>query len=98
MNLTKKQIQYLKSLAHSLKPVVMIGSNGFTEGVLAEIEQALNYHELIKIKISAEERETKLLIVDAVVRETQAVNVQVIGNILVLYKQNSKDKKITLPR
>lgn len=97
MNLSTKQKQYLKGLAHSLKPVVLMGANGLTEAVLSEIELALNHHELIKVKVAAEERETKLLIVDAIVRETQAEKVQVIGNILVLYRQ-SQDRKIELPR
>ena len=48
MNLSTKQKQHLKGLAHPLKPVVLLGSNGLTEGVLAEIEQALEHHELIK--------------------------------------------------
>ena len=48
MNLSTKQKQHLKGLAHPLKPVVMLGNNGLTEGVLAEIEQALGHHELIK--------------------------------------------------
>ena len=69
MNLTTKQKQYLKGLAHSLKPVVMLGQHGLTEGVLAEIDAALNHHELIKVKVSAADRETKQLIVDAIVRE-----------------------------
>ena len=98
MNLNNKQKQYLKGLAHPLKPVVMLGSNGLTEGVLAEIEQALKHHELIKIKVAAEERETKTLIVDAIVRETKACNVQVIGNMLVLYRPSTEDRKIILPR
>ncbi|KLV04438.1 RNA-binding protein YhbY [Photobacterium aquae] len=97
MNLSTKQKQYLKGLAHSLKPVVLMGANGFTEAVLAEIEIALDHHELIKVKVAAEERETKALIVDAVVRETKAEKVQVIGNTLVLYRQ-SEDRKIELPR
>lgn len=97
MNLTNKQKQHLKSLAHPLKPVVQLGNNGLTEGVLAEIELALEHHELIKIKIASEDRDTKQLIVDAIVRETKACNVQVIGGILVLYRA-SKDRKITLPR
>ena len=42
----------------------MLGNNGLTEGVLAEIEQTLEHHELIKVKITAEERETKALIAD----------------------------------
>ncbi|CAK9883715.1 MAG: RNA-binding protein YhbY [Candidatus Erwinia impunctatus] len=97
MNLSTKQKQHLKGLAHPLKPVVMIGNNGLTEGVVAEIEQALEHHELIKIKIAAEERETKNLIVEAIVRETKASNVQVIGKTLVLYRP-SPERKITLPR
>lgn len=97
MNLNNKQKQHLKGLAHSLKPVVMLGNNGLTEGVLAEIEQALEHHELIKVKIAAEERETKTLIADAIVRESGASKVQVIGNILVLYRP-AKERIITLPR
>jgi len=97
MNLSNKQKQYLKGEAHHLKPVVMIGANGFTEGVLAEIENALNFHELIKVKVSSEERETKKLICDAIVRETGATQVQLIGSILTLFKP-SEDKKITLPK
>ncbi|KDM90502.1 ribosome assembly RNA-binding protein YhbY [Photobacterium galatheae] len=97
MNLSTKQKQYLKGLAHSLKPVVLMGANGLTEAVLSEIELALSHHELIKVKVAAEERETKQLIVEAIVRETQAEKVQVIGNILVLYRQ-SEDRKIELPR
>lgn len=97
MNLRTKQKQYLKGLAHSLKPVVMLGNNGLTEGVLAEIDQALQHHELIKVKIATEDRETKNLIVDAIVRETKAANVQVIGKILVLYR-HSDEAKISLPR
>ena len=76
MNLSTKQKQHLKGLAHPLKPVVLLGSNGLTEGVLAEIEQALEHHELIKVKIATEDRETKTLIVEAIVRETGACNVQ----------------------
>lgn len=98
MNLNNKQKQHLKGLAHPLKPVVMLGNNGLTEGVLAEIELALQHHELIKVKVAAEERETKTLIVDAIVRETKANNVQVIGNILVLYRPSTEDRKIILPR
>ena len=95
MNLSTKQKQHLKGLAHPLKPVVLLGSNGLTEGVLAEIEQALEHHELIKVKIATEDRETKTLIVEAIVRETGACNVQVIGKTLVLYRP-TKERKISL--
>ena len=95
--LSTKQKQFLKGLAHHLSPVVMLGGNGLTEGVLAEIDNALNHHELIKVKIAGADRETKQLIIDAIVRETQSSNVQTIGHILVLYRPN-EEGKIQLPR
>lgn len=97
MKLTNKQIQFLRGQAHSLKPVVQLGANGFTEGVLAEIESALAIHELIKVKIPAEDREELTLYVDAIVRESKATKVQLIGKTLVLYKQ-AKEPKIILPK
>lgn len=97
MNLSNKQKKHLKSLAHSLKPVVLLGQNGLTEGVLAEIEGALDHHELIKVKVATDDREMKQLIIDAIVRETNAVNVTKIGHIVVLFRQ-SEEKKIDLPR
>ena len=97
MNLTTKQKQYLKGLAHDLKPVVMLGQHGLTEGVLAEIDAALTHHELIKVKVSGADRDTKKLIVEAIVRETNAAQVQVMGNILSLFRP-SEEKKILLPK
>lgn len=97
MNLNKKQIQHLKGLAHSLKPVVLLGNNGLTEAVIAEIDYALNHHELIKVKIPTDDRETKGLIVDAICRETEAIKVQVIGKTLIIYRQ-SDEKKIHIPK
>ena len=95
--LSTKQKQFLKGLAHHLSPVVMLGGNGLTEGVLAEIDNALNHHELIKVKIAGADRETKQLIIDAIVRETKSSNVRTIGHILVLYRP-SEEGKIQLPR
>ena len=89
--LSTKQKQFLKGLAHHLSPVVMLGGNGLTEGVLAEIDNALNHHELIKVKIAGADRETKQLIIDAIVRETKS------SNVLVLYRP-SEEGKIQLPR
>lgn len=97
MNLNKKQIQYLKGMAHSLKPVVLLGSNGLTEAVVAEIDNALGHHELIKVKIPTDDKETKDLICEAIVRETESVKVQVIGKTLVLYRQ-AEEPNIIIPK
>jgi len=73
--------------AHTLKPVVMIGQSGLTAGVLAELEQALNIHELIKIKIRAERDERKL-ISEKICADTGAELIQTIGQIAVIYRLN----------
>ena len=67
--LSTKQKQFLKGLDHHISHVVMIGGNGLTEGVLEEIDNALNHHELIKVKIAGEDQETKKLIIDEIVSE-----------------------------
>lgn len=97
MSLNKKQIQHLKGLAHSLKPIVLLGNNGLTEAVVAEIDFALNHHELIKVKIPTDDRENKGLIVEAICRETQSTKVQVIGKTLIIYRQ-SPEQKIRIPK
>jgi RNA-binding protein len=97
MTLSNKQKQHLKGLAHSLKPVVQLGQNGLTEGVLAEIDGALAHHELIKIKVPSDDREEKNLIMDTIVRETKSIKLQVIGHVLIVYRQ-SDENKVELPR
>ncbi len=73
--------------AHTLKPVIMIGQAGLTAAVLAELESALNTHELIKVRIRAE-REDRKLISEKICTETGAELIQVIGQIAVIYRLN----------
>ena len=75
----------LRAVAHTLKPVVMIGQSGLTTAVLAEIEQALDSHELIKVKIRAE-RDKRKLISEKICADTGAELIQDIGQITVIYR------------
>jgi RNA-binding protein len=77
----------LRAEAHTLNPVVMIGQSGFTVAVLAEIEQALSSHELIKVKIRAERDERKV-ISEKICNDTGAELIQTIGQIAVIYRMN----------
>ncbi|MFZ2171762.1 MAG: ribosome assembly RNA-binding protein YhbY [Methylococcaceae bacterium] len=77
----------LRAEAHTLKPVVLIGQSGLTASVLAEIELALDSHELIKVKIRAERDERKL-ISEKICRDTGAELIQTIGQIVVIYRLN----------
>lgn len=88
MPLTPKQRQAFKAQAHSLKPVILLGAKGLTEAVIAETEQALLAHELIKIKLAGVEREDKSELCIEIANRLHAEIVQTIGNILVLYRQN----------
>jgi len=77
----------LRAEAHALKPVIMIGQSGLTAAVLAEIELALECHELIKVKIRAERDERKL-ISEKICSNTGAELIQTIGQIAVIYRLN----------
>ncbi|MCL7419546.1 MAG: YhbY family RNA-binding protein [Methylobacter sp.] len=77
----------LRAQAHSLKPVIIIGQSGLTAAVLAEIELALDSHELIKIRIRAE-REDRKVIGEQICIDTGAALIQTIGQIAVIYRLN----------
>ncbi|MCF6205046.1 MAG: ribosome assembly RNA-binding protein YhbY [Methylococcaceae bacterium] len=87
--MTPAIIKQLKSQAHLLKPVVIIGQSGLTKSVLEEIEVTLNTHELIKIKIRAE-KEDRIQITAKIIEASQAKLVQSIGQIIVIYRPNQK--------
>jgi RNA-binding protein len=83
------QKKKLKTQAHGLKPVIIVGQAGLTDAVLAETEIALNTHELIKVKIRAE-REERNQISEKMCAATGATLVQSIGQIIVIYRLNPK--------
>ena len=94
MALSQDQKKRFRKIAHHLKPVVMIAENGLSENVIAETERALEDHELIKVRVNVLDREEKKALVVALCQATQAIQVQMIGKIAVLYrparKQNHK--------
>lgn len=94
--MNSKQISYLRSLAHNINPVVMIGNNGLSESVLKEIDNSLKAHELIKIKVQGDERELRLQILQEICEKLGAVEVQHIGKQLVVYRKADKPR-IILP-
>lgn len=81
------EIKQLRAKAHNLNPVVMIGQSGLTAAVLAEIDHALNAHELIKVRIRAE-KEERLQISQQICKDSGAELIQNIGQIAVIYRKN----------
>jgi RNA-binding protein len=98
MDLTERQKRYLRKLGHELKPVVMTGADGLKPTVLGEIDLALDYHELIKIKVRAADRRARDEMIGSVCDELDASLIQRIGHVALLYRPNAEDPKLTLPR
>jgi len=96
MALNEKQKRHLRSLAHARKPVVIVGGGGLREAVFAEIDAALAHHELIKVRVNAEDREQRAALIEAIVEQCGCERVQQIGHIAVLYRRAEKPR-ITLP-
>ena len=97
MAVNDKQKRYLKGLAHPLKPVVMIGNKGLTDNVLAEIDKALEQHELIKVRVSGLEKEDRAAMVNEITLKSSANLIVLIGHIAVLYRP-AKEPTIQLPK
>lgn len=95
--LNEPQKRYLRGLAHHIKPVVLMGARGLTANVLAEIERALEDHELVKVKLNPGDREQRTLDVTRIREETGAKLVQRVGNIACLYRRHPEKPKIALP-
>jgi len=96
--LTGYQRKFLRSQAHHLKPLVFVGKNELTDGVLHSINQSLDSHELIKVKFQAGKVDEAYK--DSIVKKTNCHIAGSIGKVLILFRQNKdKDKqKIELPK
>lgn len=80
--------QELKAKAHHLKPIIIIGGEGLTPGVQNEIDRALTDHELIKIRVNAEDREERKSITADIIEYHHAELVGSIGHIIIIYRQD----------
>ena len=90
--------RFLRSLAHILRPVVQIGKDGLSEGVIQATLAALEQHELIKVSINGESPTERKSGAASLSASTGSHVVQVIGRVLILYRQHEKEPQIQLPR
>ncbi len=96
MALNSRQKQFLKAQAHHLKPVVMLGADGLSDSVKAELESSIDHHELIKVKVNAGDtrKEQGQECADAVGAEL----ISVVGRVAVLFRQRKDGSRFILPR
>ena len=98
--LTSRQNKFLRSLAHPLKPLVLVGKNGLTDEVLDAVDAALEAHELIKVKfIEHKEKADKDRMAAEICRKARCFQAGMIGHVAILYRQARKAsrRKIQLP-
>jgi RNA-binding protein len=96
MTLNARQRKHLRGLAHALQPVVTVADNGLSRNVMAEIESALNHHELVKIRFRTE-RDTSTAWAEEVASRCGAERVQAIGQVVCFFRRNPRKPTITLP-
>jgi RNA-binding protein len=97
MNLTEKQLRFLRGKAHALKPVVMLGQKGLTDNVVAEAVEALRVHELIKVKVRAADRATRDSLLAELVARSGSSLVNRIGHVATLYRPGEPLARLVLP-
>jgi RNA-binding protein len=88
MSLSNPQLRKLKVLAQRLDPVLHLGKAGLTDAFLASVEQALNDHELIKVKFAAFKEERRSLGAEMAAR-THSELVWIVGHVTVLYREQA---------
>lgn len=89
--LTAKERAHLKARAHALEPVVQIGSAGVSDTLLAEVHRALTAHELIKVKISVDDRAARVAAGDDLCARTGATAVHRVGKVIILWRPRDGD-------
>lgn len=94
------QKTYLKGLAHKLKPVVFVGQKGATDKMVAAVNEALDSHELIKLKfVDFKDKEDKLEITNMIEKKSHCEKVGMIGHIAIYFRQHNdpEKRKIKIP-
>ena len=97
MELSEKQKKHLRRLAHPLNPLVMMGNAGLTDGVVKELDRALDDHELVKVSARLGNRDTRNTALASLGARTAATLVQRVGNVGIFFRRRQGQPKILLP-
>ena len=95
--MTGKQKQYLRALAHPLKPLVNLGKQGLSPETIREIKTQLLDHELIKLKVLGSCPLSKKECTDKLSGVSEIDVIQVIGKTIVLFSPHPEEPKIKIP-
>lgn len=90
MKLTAADKKQYRAIAHNLNPVIIVGDKGLSDGLLDELNRALDDHELIKVKIASTERDVRAQLIEELCEKSKASLIQTIGKIAILLRKNPK--------
>lgn len=90
--LNSRQKKNLRAKAHDLKPIVLIGKSGVSDGCIQSINEAIDAHELIKVKF-IEHKDNKKELSDTICKKTDSEIVGNIGHTIMLFRQNPDQEK-----
>lgn len=93
-----KAARHLRALGHDLSPVVAVGKDGITDGLIAATKTALLAHELIKVKVHAEAPVDRKSAASELAERTGSALAQVLGRTFLLYRRHPSKPKIVLPK
>ena len=95
--LTGKQARFLRSVGHSLKPILQVGKFGITDNFIKQVNSALDTHELIKVKVGKNSETELKKAVDILLSQIPCQLAQSIGKTLLLYKPKDDNPKAEIP-
>lgn len=96
--LSAQQKRYLRGFAHDLSAIVLVGHKGVTPALLKELDVALAHHELVKIKISDDDRVSRAASIELMRESSDAEIVQTIGHVVCLFRRDLREPKFELPK
>lgn len=78
----------LRAAGHHLSPVVQVGKEGVTDAVLAQLDEQLGAHELVKVKIGTESPEDRFEAADRLGAAVGAQIAQILGRTVLVYRKH----------
>lgn len=90
-SLTTRERTHLKARAHALEPRVQVGGAGVTDALVAEVDRTLTAHELIKVKVTTDDREARVSMGDEIAARTDAAVVHRVGKVVILWRPRPAD-------
>ena len=95
-SITSSTRKKYRQIGHHLRPIVTVGTSGITDGVIDEMQRALQDHELIKVKLNIEKKSVRAHEVKNLSTVLDAHFIQLIGKNALLYKKNPNAKSSSL--